>query len=213
MGLRDRKKEQTRRRIADTAHRLFGEHGFEKVTVAQVARAAEVAEATLFNYFPTKEDLFYAGLEAFGSGLVDAVRQRPAGIPAVAAVRSYLLTPGGQLARIAAGDPEALEQARTTARLIASSPALRARERRVFAEIAEELAGVLADPAESTLVTRAIANALVGVHIALVEHVRHRLLTDAASGEIGASVRAEGERVFALLERGLADFARAPTLD
>jgi AcrR family transcriptional regulator len=213
MGLRDRKKEQTRRRIADTAHRLFGEHGFEKVTVAQVARAAEVAEATLFNYFPTKEDLFYAGLEAFGSGLVDAVRQRPAGIPAVAAVRSYLLAPGGRLARIAAGDPEALEQARTTARLIAASPALRARERRVFAEIAEELAGVLADPAEPALVARAIANALVGVHIALVEHVRHRLLTDAAPGEIGASVRAEGERVFALLEHGLADFARAATPD
>ena len=47
MGLRDRKKEQTRRRIAEAAHRLFGERGFEKVTVAAVARAAEVGASVL----------------------------------------------------------------------------------------------------------------------------------------------------------------------
>src|SRR5688572_29849707 len=139
MGLRDRKKEQTRRRIAEAAHRLFGERGFEKVTVAAVARAAEVAEATLFNYFPTKEDLFYSGLEAFGARLVDAVRDRPAGQPTLVAVRASLLGASGQLGRIAEGDPAALEQARTTARIISSSPALRAREQQVLARIAADL--------------------------------------------------------------------------
>ena len=79
MGLRARKKEQTRQLIADTAWRLFADRGFEQVTVAEVARQAEVAVATVFNYFPTKEDLFYSRLETFGARLVDAVAARPPG--------------------------------------------------------------------------------------------------------------------------------------
>ena len=74
-GLRERKKQQTRQLIADKARRLFAECGFEQVTVAQVAEAADVAEATVFNYFPTKEDLFYSGLEAFEDALLDAIRE------------------------------------------------------------------------------------------------------------------------------------------
>ena len=54
--MRERKKAETRRRITEAAHRLFGERGFQAVTVVEVARAAEVAEATLFNYFPGKVD-------------------------------------------------------------------------------------------------------------------------------------------------------------
>ena len=59
MGLRELKKEQTRQHIADTAWQLFIDRGFDQVSVAEVARAAQVAEATVFNYFPSKEDLFY----------------------------------------------------------------------------------------------------------------------------------------------------------
>src|SRR4029453_13360477 len=146
VGLRERKKEQTRLRITETAHRLFSERGFEAVTVAQVARAAEVAEATLFNYFPTKEDLFYSGLEAFGDRLIAAVRDRAPGTPALAALRSVVLGGQGVLERIAAGDRAALEQARTTARGISASPALRSRERQALAAIAADLAAVLGPP-------------------------------------------------------------------
>ena len=206
VGLRERKKEQTRLRITETAHRLFGERGFEAVTVAQVARAAEVAEATLFNYFPTKEDLFYSGLEAFGDSLIDAVRQRSAGEPALVTVRSFLLEIGGQLAQIAAGDRDALERARTTARVISASAALRARERQAFADIAAELAAALGDDP----ITRAMANAMMGVHSALVEYARNRILANDRPDAIAADVRAYGERAFALLEHGLKDFARAP---
>ncbi|UZJ30166.1 TetR/AcrR family transcriptional regulator [Streptomyces endophytica] len=60
-GLRERKKEQTRQRIAAVAWRLFAERGFEAVTVNEIAEAAEVAKATLFAYFPTKESLALQG--------------------------------------------------------------------------------------------------------------------------------------------------------
>ena len=56
-GLRELKKQQTRQVISDTATRLFMEHGFESVTIAQIATAAQVAKMTVTNYFPRKEDL------------------------------------------------------------------------------------------------------------------------------------------------------------
>jgi AcrR family transcriptional regulator len=127
-GLRERKKQRTRQLIADTAWRLFADRGFDRVTVAEVAREAQVAEATVFNYFPTKEDLFYHRLEAFEAGLVEAVAAREAGEPALAAVRRYLLASDGLLTEAAAGDADALQRLRTVNRVIAASPALQARE-------------------------------------------------------------------------------------
>src|SRR6266496_5631258 len=58
-GRRERKKQQTRQAISDVATALFMERGFDAVTVAEVARAADVAVQTVFNHFPTKEDLFF----------------------------------------------------------------------------------------------------------------------------------------------------------
>src|SRR5919201_6303830 len=90
-GLRERKKRQTRQLIADTARRLFAERGFEAVTVAEVARAADVSEATVFNYFPTKEDLFYSGMETFEALLVEAVRARSAGETVLRAFQRFVV--------------------------------------------------------------------------------------------------------------------------
>ena len=59
-GLRERKKRQTREAIAAAAMALFVARGFDAVTVAEVARAADVSEKTVFNYFPAKEDLVFA---------------------------------------------------------------------------------------------------------------------------------------------------------
>ncbi|MFI0775186.1 TetR/AcrR family transcriptional regulator [Streptomyces sp. NPDC021212] len=57
-GLRERKKRQTRQYISDVATGMFMERGFEAVTIAEIAEAAEVSVNTVYNYFPTKEDLF-----------------------------------------------------------------------------------------------------------------------------------------------------------
>src|ERR1700745_2968601 len=128
MGLRALKKEQTRQLIADTAWRLFADRGFDNVTVAEIAREAQVAEATVFNYFRSKEDLFYSRFEAFSARLADAVRDRDIGEPALAAFRRALLEEGGLLGQAEAGDEEALTRLRTVNRVIAESPALLARE-------------------------------------------------------------------------------------
>src|SRR5919198_5170190 len=85
VGLRERKKQRTRQLIADTAMGLFLERGFDAVTVAEVARAAEVDAKTVYNHFPTKPLLFYHRLEAFEAALLDAVRERGPGVSIVAA--------------------------------------------------------------------------------------------------------------------------------
>src|SRR2546421_9384380 len=97
-GLRERKKQQTRQLIADTARRLFAERSFDAVTVAEVARAADVSEATVFNYFPTKEDLFYSGLESFEEELLAAIRERKTGESVLGAFARFVLQRRGLLA-------------------------------------------------------------------------------------------------------------------
>jgi AcrR family transcriptional regulator len=207
MGLRERKKQQTRELIADTARRLFTERGFESVTVAQIAQAADVAEATVFNYFPTKEDLFYSRLEAFEEDLLTAVRERGPGVSVLDAFRDFLLARRGVFAMNApGGDDDATEQLRTVTRVITESPALLARERQVFARYADALAALIADETGSSrgdVAPRVVAYALLGTHRALIDFVRERALAGARASQISREVRAQAKRAFAQLEHGL----------
>jgi AcrR family transcriptional regulator len=90
-GLRDLKKARTRRLIADTAARLFAERGYEHVAVSEVARAAEVAEQTVYNYFPTKEQLVTDREQQVQDRLCDLIRSRPPGVTPAAAIRGFVL--------------------------------------------------------------------------------------------------------------------------
>src|ERR1700678_2073196 len=90
-GLRELKKARTRRHIADTAARLFAEHGYENVAVIDVAREAEVSEQTVYNYFPSKEQLVTDRDQQVQSQLVDLIRARAPGVSAAAAIRDYVL--------------------------------------------------------------------------------------------------------------------------
>ena len=84
-GLRERKKRETRARIADTALRLFKERGFDQTTVADVAAAADVSVKTVFNYYPAKEDLFFDRADEIEQIWLDAVADRRPGEPLLAA--------------------------------------------------------------------------------------------------------------------------------
>lgn len=211
MGLRELKKERTRQAIAEAAWRLFTDRGFDRVSVAEIARAAEVSEATVFNYFRTKEDMFYFRFEAFESRLIDAVRERPAGEPVLAAVRRYVLQPGGLLVQAAAGDREAQTRLRTINGVIADSPALLAREQRAIARATDALAELLATEGRRSsdpVLAHVAANALLGVHRALIDYVRRRVLAEDEISQLAADVRKVGRRAFAQLERGLGDYGR-----
>ena len=87
VGLREVKKLRTRREIADRAMQLFAQRGFDHVTVAEVAAAADVSEKTVYNYFPTKEDLFFDEVPERARKLGDAIRSRPSGEPIIATLR------------------------------------------------------------------------------------------------------------------------------
>ncbi|MDG4862572.1 TetR/AcrR family transcriptional regulator [Streptomyces sp. T-3] len=85
-GLRERKKRQTRQHISDVATGLFLARGFDAVTVAEVAEAADVSVNTVYNYFPAKEDLFLDRGEDVVDRLARHVRGRRANESAAAAV-------------------------------------------------------------------------------------------------------------------------------
>ena len=75
-GLRDRKKRRLRQRISDVATALFLAEGFDTVSVARIAATCEVSEQTVFNYFPTKESMFFDRIESSTDAIAEAVRCR-----------------------------------------------------------------------------------------------------------------------------------------
>jgi len=208
VGLRERKKQRTRQLIAETARQLFVEHGFDKVPVADVARAAEVSEATVFNYFPTKEDLVFQGMEAFEDELLRAVRDRQAGEPAAVAFGRFATQPRGLLA---AQDEQTARHLVGVSRMIAESPALLARQREIFARYTASLAELLAEETGAgplDITPRVVATALVGLHAELIGYVHQRVaggMTDWA--QLARDVQAEGQRALQALEAGLVGYA------
>ncbi len=208
---RERKKQETRESIEAAARRLFALRGFERVTVAQVARAAEVSEKTVFNYFPTKEDLFYSRLESFEAELVAAIRDRAPGRTIVDAFRAFLLARRGVFGRLADdAAADELDELRTITRIITQSPALLAREEHVFARFTASLATVLAEETGRTsddVEPHVVANALMGVHRALLDYVRRRTLAGEADfARLARDVRIQATRAFSRLEQGLAGY-------
>ena len=205
VGLRERKKQRTRQAIAEAARQLFAERGFERVTVAEVARAADVSEQTVFNYFPTKEDLVYWRLESFEDELIAAVREREPGESVVRAFGRFVSQRRGLLAE---RDPKARQRLLEITRMITESPALLAREREIFDRYTASLALVLADElgaGDDTVLPWVVANALMGIHRALVDFTRERVVAGVPNERIAREVRARAQRAVAALEVGLGD--------
>jgi len=207
-GLRERKKQQTRQLIFDAAQRLFARRGFDRVTVAEIAREADVSEVTVFNYFPTKEDLFFGGLEAFEEQLVEAVRNRPRGESALKAFRRRVLEGGENL-----GDADRAAAIRRAGSSIGPSAALRARERDVVETYTRRLAEVLAaetrsDPDDVEPTVAAVA--MMSAHRALVAHVREQVAAGKRGRALADDFKTQARRAFARIERGLGGYAVRP---
>ncbi|MEU2526254.1 TetR family transcriptional regulator [Streptomyces sp. NPDC013087] len=91
-GLRERKKQATRRALAEAAVRLAAEHGVENVTVEAISEAAGVSPRTFFNYFPSHDDAFVLVDDEVGEQIRESVRRAPADRPPLDVVREALVT-------------------------------------------------------------------------------------------------------------------------
>lgn len=140
IGLRDEKRRRTRRRIAEVATGLFLEHGFAGVTIAEVARTAEVSVNTVYTYFPSKEDLVFYPEEASAQRMVQMVRDRAAGQSAADAVLSALrdeLRHGDRMVGLTQGFGRFLQ-------MVWAEPTLCVRLDAITKEMVEALADTLA---------------------------------------------------------------------
>ena len=141
-GLRARKKARTRAHIAATAARLFGEHGYERVAIADVATTAEVSEQTVYNYFPTKRDLVLDRDDELRDRMTAQVRDRDSGTSPAAAVRPVI---NALIDGIATIPPDELRG--SVGHLAATSPAIRRLCLESTDRLADSLVTVLASSA------------------------------------------------------------------
>ena len=201
-GLRERKKQRTHAAISDAAIALFLEHGFNQVSVAQVADAAEVSKRTLFAYFPTKEDLVVHRLADHETELARVVRSRPPGTAALAAVREHFLA--GLRERDPITGLNDHPQVLRLTRMILDAPTLVARMDRFKTGAERALAQALQETADAPeLTARLAAVQIVAVRWTLAQDNADRLAQGESADARYPSAVADAEHAFALLENGL----------
>src|SRR5215471_4690374 len=203
MGLRESKKLQTRQAIAATGMRLFVTRGFDHVTVGEIARETGVSEKTVFNYSPTKEDIFFDEVPERLEALTDAVRTREPGQSLVETMHRLHAKQTNRLA-----SPGFAQFSRT----IAESPALQAKETEVMAQFSDHLAATIQEeldlhPADAQIA----ANLLMSVHWQFFRNARAHALAGRSGQTAVRHLRRDLERAFRLLEHGLGALEAAPS--
>ncbi|WP_055483360.1 TetR/AcrR family transcriptional regulator [Sphaerimonospora mesophila] len=211
-GLRERKKRETRQRIADIAMGLFLQRGFDDVTVAEVARAADVSVNTVFNYFHTKEDLFLDRSEDVENLLARVILDRRPGESAVGAVRRDFFE------SLRDGDWRygMHEGADLFTRRVRESAALQARLSLMTRRREELLAEALADETDADpddVTPWLVAAQICSVVTTLTRHFAVRRMAGEDGDRIVSDIRAQAEIAFDLLEHGVGDYALRPATD
>jgi AcrR family transcriptional regulator len=209
-GLRERKKRRLRHQISDVATAMFMVHGFDEVTVAQIAAACEVSEQTVYNHFPTKESMLLDRSESRISDMADAVRERGS-LPLVDAVVG-MLNPGPPPAK-APADADQLLVFRRFCDVVTGSTTLAAARLADFAQFADGVSVALAqrvgaDPSDPEVRITALV-------IAGLVHVRQQAnftyVQSATSLEaLGDMVRSDLLRAAKLAEPTLTAFDKLP---
>ncbi|MGW6529761.1 TetR/AcrR family transcriptional regulator [Streptomyces venezuelae] len=205
-GLRARKKQRRFEEISETAIALFLEKGFEKVSVAEVAAAAEVSKPTLFRYFASKEDLVLHRFADHEDEAARTVAARPAGLTALDALHRHFL------AGLDRHDPVTglndAEGVLAFHRLLYGTPSLVARLHGYQNRSEQALATALRDAHGGTpLAARLAAAQIIAVHRVLAEDNWRRV----AAGEPVAEIEPEAVRsantAFTDLRTGLTRYA------
>jgi AcrR family transcriptional regulator len=197
---RTRKRQATRQRISDAATRLFMEHGFDHVTVDQIAAAADVGRMTVFNHFPRKEDMLFDRDEEGRALLREAILEKDAGAP-VESLRRLMH-------RLVDGDTPYARFTPASARFIATveaSAALKARARQIRGELEDVMATAMRErgglAGDDPVAQLAAGMTVAALTVALV--AAHRLYRE------GQDSDAAGALFLALVDRGCAGVAAA----
>jgi AcrR family transcriptional regulator len=160
LGLRERKKLQTRDTIARVALQLFAERGYDETTLAEIGEAADVSPRTIFAYFDSKEEILFCEAPTQLDELKDALAQRPEGSTTIDALRGVLssMTPPDELAKL-------------RKQIITSSPALKLKMRARVAELEPVLVesfakdlGTDPDDVRALLIAASATAAFTAVH-------------------------------------------------
>jgi AcrR family transcriptional regulator len=205
-GVRERRRQETRDRIVDAAAGLFAERGFDAVSVVEIAQRAGVVEKTVFNHFPVKEGLVFDADPPMRAALLDAVRRRPAGESVSAAAGNFVVAAVSLL-----GTPEAADGVAEMARVIRGSRTLQIREREILGELTGSLADLIAEETGARpgqIEPWLAAHAVLGLYASLLELARDRVLAGVSGPELSAELRRQGRRGLALLQFGLAGYAK-----
>jgi AcrR family transcriptional regulator len=201
LGLRERKKLQTRQAISDVATVLFAEHGFDAVTIAQVAQAAGVAKMTVTNYFPRKEDLVFDRADQIIGSLADAVAGRAPGQSLLAALR-------GQYAEaVARADPALGLSSPAFAAMIEGSPVLTGRALEMLTAREQALGdAIAAETGVDTVAQRVVAAQLAAIPRVLAAEATRRSRAGQPRTEILSVLGAAATEAFDLLEPSLGGY-------
>jgi AcrR family transcriptional regulator len=197
-GLRDRKKAETRERIADVAAALFAERNYEAVSILDVARAANVSDQTVYNYFPAKQDLVLDRVDEFLELYRQAVLNRGDGVSPAAALHPLV---DADIDRYRQADPK-LARGEFPAQCVQSTVlrrfALEFRELQVDT-VAASITGTC--PALDPIVARAHAAALISVVQSITDRIGASLLDGGPSEALAADLTRAAAVAFNDLDR------------
>ena len=206
-SLRSRKKQRTRQEIAAAAMALFAKRGFDSVTVADIARAAEVSEQTVYNYYKTKESLVFDEDEAFEARFIAMVRDRPRTKSVIEAVRAEARTFLDALSRRPAG----AHRRGSMPYLVATSAPLRrhwlAVAERYGNAIARELVAA-SNGAISPTEGKVLGAALIAVFAVIIDEIGQTMRTD---GDLSARIKNLRHEVDSALDRMAGNFTLTDT--
>src|SRR5215208_480108 len=199
-GLRARKKRIARQAIAATARRLFAERGFDSVTVAEIAVAADVSEKTDFNHFPTKEDLAFAGREEGIARIVADITGRPPGTSVLDVFRALTTTTIDDF--VAPGDEDLL----AVAKILRHSRALQERLTVGWESGAAAVTAAIAETsgaADDALVPAIVARTLWWTHRSIFLLALRGLLAEEDREQLVVRLRVAADRAYRQLADGL----------
>jgi AcrR family transcriptional regulator len=215
-GRRAQKKAQTRELIRTVAHDLFEQHGFDPVTIAEIARRSDVAVQTVFNHFATKEELFFDGRVDWIERPAWAVRTRNPSVSPLTALRHSLVELTGRLV-----SSHTCPRRRGYIATIQGSETLRRQERELIHEAEVQLSGALLEawseasedihrPADPVAIAPLVAAMWISTARALVTDQRPRLAAGADPRAAGAKVSDLADRMLRHLEESLASTYARP---